>query len=243
MVTGASSHASLPRLTISAIVPTWNEEAVIVEALESLRRGGVDEILVVDAGSDDGTAARARAIADRCLEGSGGLFAQLNAGARQAAGDVLLFHYADVLFPAAGRQAIESALTSPLAVGGAFRLSFASERWRYQVTARAANWRNRLRLGPFGDQSLFARAEVFHGLGGFRHDAFFEDLDLVNRLRRAGRFHIVPQAVRASVRRWESMGFLRTHITHYWLYALYLTRLGRPTKRARHKTRTLRAVR
>jgi glycosyltransferase involved in cell wall biosynthesis len=231
------------QLAIAAVVPTLDEAAEIVPALESLRRGGVDEIVVVDGGSRDGTPEKAAPLADLVIEGRGGLSAQLNQGAARAASAVLLFHYADVRFPPGGRTGILAALEDEGVVGGAFHLRFGSTRWRYRLTARAANVRNRLGLGPFGDQSLFARAHVFHALGGFSAGAFFEDLDLVRRLRRAGRFRIVPEAVEASVRRWESLGYARTLATHYWLYLVYLSRLGRALPRERRRMRELRGVR
>ena len=88
---------------VTAVVPTWREAAEIERSLRSLREGGVGEIIVVDGGSDDDTVELARRHADKVLEHAGGLFAQLNHGARAASGDVLVFHYADVQFPVKGR--------------------------------------------------------------------------------------------------------------------------------------------
>jgi dolichol-phosphate mannosyltransferase len=42
-------------LTVSVIVPTFAEEAIIEEMLERVRAQGPDEIIVVDGGSPDGT--------------------------------------------------------------------------------------------------------------------------------------------------------------------------------------------
>jgi rSAM/selenodomain-associated transferase 2 len=203
--------------TITAIVPALNEEERIAASLASLRAAGVDELLVVDGGSRDATVAIARGAADRVLAAGGGLFAQLNAGAREARGEVLLFHYADVELPAAARCIIAEALGDPAVVGGAFRLGFDSPRFPYRLIAAAANLRNRLGLGPFGDQSIFARAAAFQRLGGFAADLPLADLDLVRRLRRVGRFVIAPDPVRASVRRWERNGVGRTALRHAWL--------------------------
>ena len=105
---GRSPHP----LKVSAIVPTWNEAGGIEATLEGLRQGGVDEVLVVDRGSQDGTVEEAKRHADRVLVEGEQLAFQLNAGAREARGDVLLFHYADVAFPPPGREAIVRVLES-----------------------------------------------------------------------------------------------------------------------------------
>ena len=217
----------MSNLCITAIVPTWNEEDSIRSTLLGLREGGLDEILVVDGGSQDDTVPRAAEIADRVFGAAGGLFAQLNHAANEASGDALLFHYADVQFPSAGRKAIEGALLSQAVVGGAFSLSFDSGRMRYSIIARGANLRNSLGVGPFGDQSIFVRSEVFRRLGGFHPDVFLEDLHLVRRLKRVGRFEILNEKVKASVRRWETKGLLPTVYHHWRLTFLYLLRRGK----------------
>jgi len=210
-------------------VPALDEEEGIEAALRSLRAGGADEIIVVDGGSRDATKACAGALADLVIDSDPGLFRQLEAGAARASGDVLLFHYADVLFPPAGRAAIERALADPRAVGGAFRLQFCARRLRFRLIALGARVRNRLGIGPFGDQSIFIRAETFRALGGFSGDALLQDADLVRRARRAGRFAFLPEAVVASTRRWDEGGFLRTAREHAWftvLHALGARRAG-----------------
>lgn len=228
---------------ISAVVPTWNESRDIEATLESLRVAGVAEIVVVDGGSTDDTVCRAEPLADLVLEEPDGLFRQLNLGASRTTGDVLVFHYADVGFPKDGVEVVRQTLARPEVLGGAFRLRFASQRFRYRFTAAAANLRNRVGLGPFGDQSLFVRAATFRHLGGFNHGAFFEDLAMVRALRRQGKFRVVGAEVEVSVRRWESLGYLRTLASHYGLYALYFTRFGRATRSSREKAQSLRAVR
>ena len=235
--------APAPELRLSVIVPTWREAEEIESTLRSLRDGGVNEILVVDGGSDDGTTDLARAHADRILHCRGGLFAQLNHGAREARGDVLLFHYADVRFPRGGRAAIDRALGDHEVVGGAFALSFASEGRRYRLIAHGANLRNRLRLGPFGDQSIFVRSEAFGTVGGFLEDRFLEDLQLVRRLRRLGRFRLLDEKVQASVRRWEKLGLGRTLLSHWWICGLYLGGKRRAGNRAAERATQLRSLR
>ena len=234
---------STARLRVSAIVPTLNEAEEVQRALHSLRLAGVDEIVVVDAGSSDATVGRATPLADVVLHESGGLFAQLNRGAAEASGDVLIFHYADVEFPVVGRSAVAAVLSRPTVVGGAFRLAFTSPTMVYRLIARGAHVRNRLRLGPFGDQSIFVRAEAFREMSGFRVASFLEDLQFVQRLRQRGRFEMLEACVRASVRRWERMGVLKTLLNHWWLSALYVVGKRRQRSAAAVRATELRRVR
>lgn len=224
-------------------MPTWNEAEIIEETLRSLRDAGIENVLVADGGSQDETLEKARPLASRLLECGGGLFSQLNLAARQVEGDVYLFQYADVRFPSGGKQAIERALESASVVGGAFTLGFHSERRRYKLIAGGARWRNRLGIGPFGDQSIFVRAQVFRRLGGFREEALLGDLDLVQRLRREGRFLILAERVEASVRRWEKNGVVATLLSHWWLTFQHLARRGRGTRQDQRAAESLRTVR
>jgi len=204
-------------LRISVLVPVLNEAPILPRALGVLGSAGFDEVIVADGGSTDGTPERARDLATRVVQSSGGISEQLNLAAAHAVGDVFVFHYADVLLPPGSRAAIERAVTILGAVGGAFRLAFDSPRRRYRVVAWGANLRNRLGVGPFGDQSIFATAEAFRRLGGLDAGARFGDLDLVRKLRRAGRFVILPERVLASPRRYERLGLARTLLRHWRL--------------------------
>ena len=89
--------------TLSVVIPTLDEEqhiGVTLQALAPARARGA-EVLVVDGGSSDGTVALAAASADRVLRAPRGRSNQLNAGARAARGDLLLFLHADSIVPAA----------------------------------------------------------------------------------------------------------------------------------------------
>ena len=102
-----------PRLSI--VVPALNEAAGLgatLAALAPLRRAG-HEVIVVDGGSDDGTADIARPLADVVLVTARGRATQMNAGAGVATGDVLLFLHADTRLPAGAVAAIAAALAAP----------------------------------------------------------------------------------------------------------------------------------
>ncbi|MGH6977618.1 MAG: glycosyltransferase, partial [Stellaceae bacterium] len=88
-------------MTLSIVMPVLDEAAGIEAALHALapyRTRGID-VIVVDGGSSDGTAALARPLATCVLAAPRGRALQMNAGAAVAKGDVLLFLHADTRLP------------------------------------------------------------------------------------------------------------------------------------------------
>ena len=232
------------RLTLSAIVPTLDEAGEVVGCLEGLRRQGIDEILVVDGGSTDGTPGLAAPLADQLLPSDRGLFGQLDEGASVARGDVLLFHYADSRLGSGAVARLREVLADERVVGGAFRLGFDSRRWFYRLVAGGARFRNRcLRFGPFGDQSLFVRRAVYDAIGGFDLARVHADHDLVRRLRRHGEFRIVDRLVITSTRRWEVAGKWRTLRKHLGVTARHVLRRGESRREERETVDELRRIR
>jgi hypothetical protein len=203
------------------IVPTLNERDHLHTTLTCVRLAPGDELIVVDGGSKDGTVAIARQFTPCVLIGSPGRARQMNQGARQARGDVLLFLHADTLLPPDGLEAVRAIMGRSQAVGGAFRLAFAPSTLALRVIAWGANMRTRLGRLPYGDQALFVRRTFFEALGGYADVPFMEDIKLVQAMRKSGPLAIVPQAVRTSGRRWQREGVVYTTIRNNVLMALY----------------------
>ena len=97
------------RVNLSVVLPAYREQDVIAATLAALRAGlsgvasGDDlELIVVDDGSDDATAARAGAAgADRVivLDANRGKGAAVRAGMLAAAGEAVVFTDADLQYP------------------------------------------------------------------------------------------------------------------------------------------------
>jgi rSAM/selenodomain-associated transferase 2 len=213
-----ASSSARPRLSV--IVPTLNESENIAAALEAILRIPCQlEVIVVDGGSEDGTAARAAALGARVItapcRGS-----QLHAGASVASGDVLWFVHADTLVPQEACEKIAEAISTPAVIGGNFEIRFDGE----LVAARFLTWLYRY-LACFGlrygDSAYFVRRDAYERAGGFRAIPLFEDLDLLRRLRRQGSFVRVPATVVTSSRRFAGRSFAITFARWTFLQLLY----------------------
>jgi rSAM/selenodomain-associated transferase 2 len=202
---------------ISVVVPTLREAAAIGACVRAARATLPGcEVVVADAGSDDGTREAAADAGAVVLTAPGPRAVAMNAGAARASGDVLLFLHADTALPAGAQEAIGTLVAR--ADGGAFRLAFDEPRPGLALLSRA-----RERLGRvYGDQAIFVTRAAFERLGGFREELpIMEDDDLVRRLRRSGRFEVLPLAVTTSARRHRAHGAVRTVLGIWriqWLY-------------------------
>jgi rSAM/selenodomain-associated transferase 2 len=211
------------RVELSVVIPALDEEERVAGAVESALAPGV-EVLVVDGGSADATAARAAAAGARVLACAAGRARQQARGAREARGEAIVLLHADTRLPAGWAAAVRAALSDPDVVGGAFRLRF-DER---SPALRLVEWGARLRAAlfrlPYGDQALFARRGALEAIGGVPQAPVMEDLDLVAALRRRGRLALLPLPAITSARRYRAGGVARTLAWH--ALALLAWRLG-----------------
>ncbi len=201
----------LPAITI--IIPTLNEESSITKTIETARNkaAGPVEILVVDGGSTDDTLSNALAAEAKTLEFKAGRALQMNHGASQATGGILLFLHADTLLPDYWDNHVRRCLTHHQVQASAFSFATDSEQTAsMRFIVRLTNWRARKRQLPYGDQAIFLHAKRFHDIGGFVEMPIMEDYDLVKRLGKLGRIHILRLPAITSGRRWKKLGIWKT---------------------------------
>ncbi len=208
-------------MRISIIVPVLNEEARIQGIVQSLQKlSGDKEIIVVDGGSTDRTVELACSQGVRVIRAPRGRGQQMHQGALEATGDALWFVHADSIPPASALHEITQALKDKSLAGGNFGLLFdGSSRAARQLTAIYPMLRV---LGLcYGDSGIFVRRDVYEKIGGFAPLALFEDLDLLRRLRRAGRFVHLPCRLTTSSRRFEERNFALIWLHWMTLQVLY----------------------
>lgn len=214
---------------ISIIIPMLNEKEMLRRTLDQLERFPSAEIIIVDGGSTDGTVAILQAWLDRhssqarlVLYCERGRARQMNAGAKQATGEIFLFFHADSLLPEGAIDAILEVSGSPGVVGGAFRFRIDSDIFFLKTIEKLANLRSRVFKLPYGDQGLFVRREVFERLGGYADLPLMEDVDFIRRLKKEGKVVLVKEEITTSPRRWFQEGIYYTSLRNFFLLALYL---------------------
>lgn len=223
---------------LSIVIPTLDEAADIPQILESLqwlRRRG-HEIILADGGSEDGTAEVARGLVDSIVVAPRGRARQMNAGAREAGGNILLFLHADTRLPEEGDDG--GWLEALQGVDwGFFNLRLSGRRPIFRLIAGLINCRSRLTGIGTGDQAIFLRADLFDTVGGFPPQPLMEDLALCRALRSAvGRPSNPGPRVTTSSRRWEQHGVARTVLLMWWLRLRYY--LGTPAERLARRYRS-----
>lgn len=206
-------------MSISVIIPALNEAAAIADCLQSVRGQRPREIIVVDGGSSDGTM-KVAAAADRILSSPRGRANQMNAGARVAAGDLLLFLHADCLLQAGALAEMTRLLARPAISAGCFTMAVRATGALYRSIDACASARVRLTGLIYGDQGLFVRRSDFLRLGGFPVVRLMEDVLLSRTLGKQGRMVVARSRILVSPRRWRANGLVRQTLRNWTLTAL-----------------------
>jgi uncharacterized protein len=193
--------------TVGVIIPTLNEERLIAQTIASCGNGiGAREVIVADGGSEDDTLRIAAAAGAATVRAPRGRARQMNAGAKAATSDVLLFLHADTTLPAGFALAVTRSLEDPRVVCGAFSMEIDNPDPLLRLVSGLSTFRSRLLALPYGDQAIFVRRRVFEQVGGFADLPLLEDAELCGRLKTAGRLRILSERVTTSGRRWRTEG-------------------------------------
>ncbi len=220
---------SLNAIRITVVIPVFNEDALsLSQTLKSAI--DADEIVVVDGGSE---IQKITATCKVCLD-SGAKFAsapkgrasQMNAGAKLAKADWLVFLHADVQLPAGWRQQLMTHVGQKVLdqgpQWGRFDVRFRSIytrpnakycAWRLgmHVVGSFMNARSRLTGISTGDQTQFIRHQSFVAMNGFPEQLLMEDIEFSKRaLTQLGKPINLATCVSVSARRWRHYGYFRT---------------------------------
>jgi len=187
---------------ISVVIPTANSERLLPRCFDSLIpaavRGMVREVIVSDAGSNDGTLAIADAAGAHIVHARKTRGAQMIDGAAIAKSDWLLFLYPETALEPGWDLEAESfvgqeLLERPRAAVFRFALEdFGGEARRAEAKAAL---RTMLFALPYGDQGLLIPKRLYQKLGGYRALSDMEDADLVRRIGRRRLIRLRARAV------------------------------------------------
>jgi rSAM/selenodomain-associated transferase 2 len=224
---------------VSVIVPVFQERAVIGRTLDHLQAlPGRFEVIVVDGGSTDGTpdVVGAHAVRARLVASQRGRGHQMNAGARVARGEVLLFLHADTRLPMTAYRSLVRAVRGG-AEGGNFDLRFDGG-GAFAATLEVVYRLQRAVRVFYGDSAIWLTRRAFARLGGYPEIPIMEDLELARALMATRRAVKLPGPAIASSRRWRRSGILRT--VAIWVVIRYLYILGVAPERLAHLYRVVR---
>lgn len=205
---------------ISVIIPIFNEVETIGSLLnyltQSSSKENLEEIIVVDGGSTDGSWEYLQKFAVNWPSGlpdlllitsAKGRARQMNNGARAAKGSILYFLHADSFPPVNFDASILSEVKNGFKAG-CFRMKFDSLHPLLTVSGWLTRFNHPSCRG--GDQSLFISKKLFEKLGGY-NEAFnvYEDCELINRIYRESAFRVIPKTLVTSARRYKKNGAWR----------------------------------
>ena len=213
---------------ISVIIPTLNEALALPTTLQYLHGlPGDFEVILVDGGSDDETQTIARSWGNlRVLVTKAGRARQMNKGAQQASGEILLFLHADTLLPPSAIVNLNARETDYRLQWGGFHHQFSGNTRVLRMVSALHNWRCGLSKIFYGDQAMFVRRDLFTLLGGFQSTAILEDVMLSETLLKYANPEFMPQRVTTDSRKFEQMGSVSSLLRCLLILASY--ELGLP---------------
>lgn len=231
-------------MTISVVIPAYNEEKYLPRTLASLSKldRKPDEIIVVDGGSTDRTAKVARAHGATVITvAHRGIGFARDKGLIKAKGDIIAFTDADTIVPGDWLTKIEETVSRPGVVGvfGTFRVP--DGWWVYRGYVNYIQpWLNQLYywLGipmAAGQNMAFLR-KVGLSVGGFPEDyKIAEDIEMATRLKKSGKVLLRGDLIVSSSGRRgnEGFGMMTRVFKAFFLYFIFkkANKIGFPDMR------------
>ncbi len=208
---------------ISIIIPTLNEAAnikqLLLHILHNSSKNNIADIIVVDGGSADSTAAIVKTMTEKdgriqFLDTEKGRAKQMNYGAKKATGTILYFLHADSFPPNNfDKHILDEIQKGNLA--GCFKMKFNSTHWWLKLAGWLTQFNWRACRG--GDQSQFITKTLFEQLKGFNESyIIYEDNDLINKLYAKQQFVVIQQWITTSARRYQTNGIWKLQY-HFWM--------------------------
>ncbi len=199
---------------LSVIIPACNEEVYLKTTIDAVRRQNTaHEVIVVSDASTDKTDVIASKHADKFLrlEKRQGPAHAKNAGAKLAKGEILIFLDADTVLTQDVLQSIEKQTKENFV--GTCRIEPLEKKAKHEFFM----WLKNYFLCPFGVSNgiIFCTKKTFEEFGRFPEVKKREDGLLLRKIKKAGKFKILKEPVKSSMRRFEKIGYVG--VAKYWV--------------------------
>ncbi|SMG48481.1 transferase 2, rSAM/selenodomain-associated [Marivirga sericea] len=209
---------------ITVIIPTLNEADNIEQLLDYLHKLAnekIAEIIVSDAESNDLTREIAKEKGAMVISTKLASRAhQMNEAAKKATADILYFVHADARPPKSFVKDISRAIENG-ADFGCYRFKFDSKHPFLAVNSFFTRFKVLWCRG--GDQTMFIKKSVFEKTNGFDEEfVVMEDFELIRRLWKKYRFHIIPKSVLVSARKYENNGYWQVNLANLKIYKMFM---------------------
>merc|ERR1740139_822638 len=152
----------------------------------------------------------------------------MNAGAKVASGDTLLFLHADTEMLPGNLAALEAAMENPRKLGGCFSMRFHEAATCFCL--RFSGWTTSTPVlqqprWTLGDRAIFARRAAFEAIGGYAEIPLMEDPDFAVRLSKFGGgpacFAFLQEIVMTSGRRFLDKGPWRQFFRNLYIQLMW----------------------
>ncbi len=197
---------------ISVIIPTLNESSNIVNTIQDAYTGFDVEVIVVDGGSSDNTHKLASIKGTKVIYGTSGRAYQMNLGAENATGDILLFLHADSKLPKNWDIYVRSVFNNANVVAGYFKFAITEMFRGRKLVETLTNWRADKYKLPYGDQAIFVSKHAFQSVGGYQQVPIMEDVYFMKDIVQVGDVKGLNVTLGTSGRRWIKNGLIRTFL-------------------------------
>ncbi len=209
-------------MKLSIIIPVFNEAENIANTLKQLQvyRQQGHEVIVIDGGSRDNTVDCVQDMADQLLISKPGRAMQMNIGADQAQGEVLVFLHADTQLP----DSADTLIIKSMEQGtqwGRFNVRLSGSHILFRLIENMMNWRSCFTGIATGDQVIFVQRMLFEQVGAYPEIKLMEDIALSKKLKLLSKSICIKQRVITSSRKWEKKGIVRTVLLMWRLRLLY----------------------
>ena len=210
-------------MLISIIIPTYNEQQLIVDLINYLSKNGqgyISEIIVANYGYEDETVNNLKdtdAIIVHCKQKSRAI--QMNTGAKLAKGDVLYFVHADSYPPITFAEDIITCITKGYDCGR-FKTKFSTNSLGLRFNAFFTQFDLFVCYG--GDQTFFITNSLFNNLHGYDETyKIMEDYHITTRAKKLGKYCVLQKNCIINTRKYDNNSWWQVMKANKKMIAMY----------------------